>query len=277
MVIKERHGCLIAYADGPEDTPLHALIRITRRTPDRIVMDLHIARLLGALLVGGRKADLQRLRKAAEVEALARAKEGYRNHLHRLSEAALNWLAIGEQDAASQALFAITVGVAPIGYAADKSVHAPETARHFARCGSLYEAVPEVRAQFERARKLGRTWSAVVDRWDEIMPLHRAGKRKALDALLDLCVNPPGPPRKKRDAAIVVAASVAPNPVDARQDAVAYLFKKPGCKDVISANPRAKDMQSGWTRVALAEVVSRRPPNRSSRRHQSGVEGAHEA
>ena len=186
MKIEKRHDCVIAYTDPGVGMPLSALPSIARKAPKGAVMDIHVARLLGAMVVAGLPDDLERLRADAEPEALVRAQRAYAAVSDRMSPEALRWLGVGEQGKSSMALFAATVGVTPEGVRDRSDLTAfPLDADDFRRCALLYDAVPEVRVNLPRARDIHPVWAGLVDQWDDLMEIYRSKDNKALYAVID--------------------------------------------------------------------------------------------
>jgi len=182
--IETRHNCIVAYLEAGElGLSVRMTNEITNKAPSGAVIDSHIARMLGAILVAGLPEDLEVLFAVAEAEALTRAVRLRHDPTHKtLSGDALVWLAVGKQGLSSRALFAVTTGVAPEGMRDATAV--PYDADDFRRCALLYNAVPEVRENLHQARTLGPVWTILVDRWAALMEIHQEGDAKTLNDIL---------------------------------------------------------------------------------------------
>lgn len=184
MRIEKRQNCVIAYASDGGGISLRDFPKIAAQAPKGAVLDIHAARLLGALVVTGLREDLDRLRIEAEPEALARAHRTYANACDRMSPEALRWLAVGRQGSSSLALFAATVNVTPDGMDRNDLTAAPHDGGDFCRCADLYDAVPEVQANLSKARDISPEWAAMIDRWDDLLVVYYAEEWRELNALV---------------------------------------------------------------------------------------------
>ena len=81
--------------------------------------------------------------------------------MSELKENVLNWIATGRGCSSSQAMALAACGIPTRGdYPSDPAV--------LNRCLLLLEAVPEVRAHFDKIAALGAVWAKLIDRWAEV-------------------------------------------------------------------------------------------------------------
>lgn len=73
----------------------------------------------------------------------------------------LNWILTGETGASSMAMARALIGIK------GRTDH-PHDPDDLNRCLMLLAAVPEAREHMNKLRRMSPTWSALVDRWDEI-------------------------------------------------------------------------------------------------------------
>lgn len=83
---------------------------------------------------------------------------------------AARWAATGKAGTSSRAIMGVMTGAPP-----DNGYCYPHDDRDLGRCLGLLAAVPEWRGRMDEMRAVGPEWSALVDHWDELVELHRAG------------------------------------------------------------------------------------------------------
>jgi hypothetical protein len=84
----------------------------------------------------------------------------------KLSEAAVEWLADGEQGLSSRAIFnhlALGRPVSPFDY--------PHDIDDYQRCERLLRAVPELRKSFPSMANVGPHWPPLIEAWAEVARL----------------------------------------------------------------------------------------------------------
>lgn len=86
-----------------------------------------------------------------------------------LSDAAIQWLALGERGVSSEAIFAKLTGI-PVRDYRWLNTH-PHDPDDLYRCRKLLEAVPEFRARLSEMATVSPVWAALVEHWDELCTL----------------------------------------------------------------------------------------------------------
>ena len=181
--IKEENGCTFIFGA----MPIKALVTLTGGDNKGKVMDADLARMAGANFAWGKQEDLQRAKDQYRGPAVARIKSS--PMAASLDEAAIQWLAAGEQGMSSQAIF-WTVNAHlkfPDGKRPEETAY-PHDPSDLGRCRKLLE---EVRSVWERFAPVmgtvaGPVWAALVEHWgalcatmDEEAPEWRDGKGTA--------------------------------------------------------------------------------------------------
>ena len=94
------------------------------------------------------------------------------------------WLQSDATGLSSKCLLAETmnVHVGPPGHLGVKNY--PHDADDFGRCIGLLDAEPEIRGKLGVMADCGPQWAAIVQRWDELERLYRAGNRKRVNEIL---------------------------------------------------------------------------------------------
>lgn len=83
------------------------------------------------------------------------------------------WAAKGETGVSSTAILGMMMGQPP------KSRFCyPHDGGDLGRCIALLDAVPEYRARISEMKAVGPEWAALVDHWDKLEEMHRAGDKK---------------------------------------------------------------------------------------------------
>lgn len=161
--IEERGNCVIAYGALPLPDGFN---EVTERAPKNAVVDLHVARLLGATLAAGSAEDLKALAHDPDVlnEARARSKtllESVEGAF--LPDGAVEWHATGERGASSDAIFHRLTGT---GNGRDTT--SPMDGQDFRRCRLLIEQVPAFREHLGKMKDASSRWCFFVERWDDL-------------------------------------------------------------------------------------------------------------
>jgi len=161
----ERMGCQLAYGG----IPLTAVSEMAVKAPEGTVISPHLARLAEATMAFGLPDDIDRLCESMADEVLARTQLKHWNN--ELSEAALHWLALGEQGVSSQVMFRDILGVMPAMGSASEDNDTPRDPDDLRRCRLLVEAVPEIQDNLARLKRTSAAWMRLVDRWAEVCRL----------------------------------------------------------------------------------------------------------
>ena len=136
--IVETQGCRLIYGKIPLRSAKTMLSGMSRNA----VMDTDAARMFEATFVVGKKRDLDVLKNSARAAAIARVRHACA--ANGLSEAAIEWLAIGQQGRSSVSLFWLLSGVRPRSEAADLKDVLPLDLSDFMRCRRMLEEVPDL-------------------------------------------------------------------------------------------------------------------------------------
>lgn len=93
----------------------------------------------------------------------------------------LAWLQCDETGLSSKFLLAKTMNInaSPSG-----ANNYPHDADDFGRCIGLIDAEPRVRERLSVMLDCGPQWARIVNRWDELERLYRAGNRKRVNEIL---------------------------------------------------------------------------------------------
>jgi hypothetical protein len=143
--------------------PMSAFLALSSGMSEKAVVDIHVARLLGASLVVGDPDKLNRLKVDEGVLNEARARVAVA--VSGQTEAAAEWFATGERGSSSDAMFYRLAGV---GRA---SVDAPSDVDDLRRCRLLLEQVPELRSRLPDMADVSDEWSRLVSHWPRLCAL----------------------------------------------------------------------------------------------------------
>jgi len=131
-------------------------------------MDCHLARLAGCSLAMGLAEDTRALRAELAPIAIERTQVRYRGA--GLSEAAVRWLAVGEQGSSSMVMFAVITGVRPDPMREGDTSY-PHDPDDLSRCRLLLEQVPELADNLEKLSAVSPVWERIVNAWDQLCAL----------------------------------------------------------------------------------------------------------
>lgn len=160
--VEKRDGCTLIHGAVPA-SDLAALMLGAAKDDPEAVLDTDLARMAKANLAFGNRRDVEALKAALAADTLAQVKRAHPN----LGEAAVQWLATGEQDQSALAIFDATVeaGVAD----ADRRGAYPHDPDDLRRCRLLLEQVPEAQAGFDvRMREVSLAWQSLAMRWPDL-------------------------------------------------------------------------------------------------------------
>jgi len=179
----EHHGdCVLIFGS----IPVSKFGTLTKLVPEFSVMGPHLARLAGANIAMGPKADVDALALQFHDIAIERTKFHFSGS--GLSEAAIKWLAIGHHGGSSNAIFYRLTGVPPMEMSAGDMAHLahPHDPDDLSRCRRLLEEVPELATRIGEMASAGEEWASLVAVWDELCatmdsesPEWRSGKGSA--------------------------------------------------------------------------------------------------
>ncbi|MDA8376104.1 MAG: hypothetical protein M0Z50_03320 [Planctomycetia bacterium] len=162
--IKEENGCTFVFGA----LPISALARLTRGNPKGTVLAPNLARMAGANFAWGKPADIQREKDRYRESAINRVRNDPKTA--ELDEAAIQWLAVGEQGRSSQAIFwRINAHLQfPDAKAPMESAAYPLDPSDLGRCRKLLEQVPSVNEKFAQVMgtMAGPVWAGLVENWE---------------------------------------------------------------------------------------------------------------
>lgn len=162
----------IVLGYGPQ--PINFFVEAARLLSTSAVVDADVARMAGATFAAGEPEALAELRKRLEPRALkaftSSAFERQPKEYLQLMPGATKWLAVGERDASSEALFTRLSGVNVTRGAMDGVAHTdhPRNPSDFRRCRLMLEACPELAAQLNEAAGMSLEWSVLIHLWGTI-------------------------------------------------------------------------------------------------------------
>ena len=182
--IKEENGCTFVFGAMPID----AFVRLTGGYDKAVVLDTDLARMAGANFAWGKPADIQRAKDRYREPAINRVRNEPRPF--ELDEAAIQWLAVGEQGRSSLAIFwRINAHLRfPDAKTPMESIAYPLDPSDLGRCRKLLEQVPSVNEKFAQVMgtMAGPVWAGLVENWeclcatmDREAPAWRDGKGTA--------------------------------------------------------------------------------------------------
>ena len=162
--VQQREGCTLITGSVPV-TQLMALMSAAGKA----VLSDNLARLAGVQFAWGLPADVGALEDKLRAGKLAGLIAGQADpSAGGLSEAARQWLAVGEHGLSSCAMFWKLTGVKP-GYIADQNhyghPHDPDDLR---RCMRLLDQVPEFAGRIAEMATCSPEWAALVSHWDDL-------------------------------------------------------------------------------------------------------------
>lgn len=176
----EHHGnCILIFGA----VPASAFAALTRLVPKKAVMDAQLARIAGCSLAMGLLKDTKGLIAELSPAAVEISRRNYAGT--GLSEAAIQWLGVGERGASSDAMFLGLTGIRPIDMVGEATAY-PHDPDDLWRCRLLLEQVPELNSKLPDLRNISPIWVRLVASWDELCrtmdaesPYWREGKGRA--------------------------------------------------------------------------------------------------
>lgn len=159
MRIESLEGCTLIFAEAPHrGVPMEAMQLMLARHPEGL-LHTGLAKLYGAVLVGGTRAQLDALERAPQTQI--KRQEILDSLPHRLSPEARHWAAFGEHGLSSLSLFWLFAQHALPGY--DPSHPTPLDPSDLRRCLLVICALPE--AKMEKIPSLGPAWAKLYAHW----------------------------------------------------------------------------------------------------------------
>ncbi len=163
--VQQREGCTLITGSVPI-TQLTALMSAAGK--GAVVSD-NLARLAGVQFAWGLPADVDALEDKLRAGKLAGLIAGQADpSADGLSDAARQWLAVGEHGLSSCAMFWKLTGVKP-SYIADQNHYDyPHGAGDLRQCMMLLDQVPELKGRIHQMAECSRSWAALVSHWDDL-------------------------------------------------------------------------------------------------------------
>lgn len=159
--VETLEGCKIIRGE----VPLGDMAALMQQAPEGAVMDLRLASRIGAVMVFGAPAELDRLRARNLPPSPERQAQVAAARAAGLEPAAVAWVEDGDRGRSSETLFSVLTGVvlrSPQQYAA------PSDASDFGRCRQLLEAAPSLLGQFDRMGEVSPEWRGLVQAWSQL-------------------------------------------------------------------------------------------------------------
>lgn len=174
--VEHRGNCVLVFGA----VPTLAFGDLMKLAPNKSVVDTQLAHVAGCSMAIGLPEDAKKLIVEMAPDPLQRARLSYAGT--GLTEAAIKWLALGQRDACSGAMFLGITGVKPYDMAGSALAY-PLDPDDFKRCRLLVEQVPEIAARLEAVSSVSPIWQQIVDSWyslcdtmDSESPNWRSGK-----------------------------------------------------------------------------------------------------
>lgn len=127
------------------------------------VMDMHVARLMGATIAIGPAEELDALSRDPAVLEASRARSAAELSGVTLPAGALEWHATGHRGASSDAIFHFLLGL-PV----PDGIRVPLDASDFRRCRLLLEQVPDFARNLDKMAAASPVWARLAGRWNEL-------------------------------------------------------------------------------------------------------------
>ena len=159
--VETLEGCKIIRGE----VPLGDMAALMQQAPQGAVMDLRLASRIGAMMVFGAPAELDRLRARNLPPSPERQAQVAAARAAGLEPAAVAWVEDGDRGRSSETLFSVLTGVAlrsPQQYAV------PSDASDFGRCRRLLEAAPSLMGQIDRMGEVSPEGRALVQAWSQL-------------------------------------------------------------------------------------------------------------
>jgi len=156
-------GCTIVYGA----LPVNQLVEIANDAGPDSLMDMSLSSLMGATMVFGQRADLDRLRAARPAPSQDRQQEA-RKALLAGNGPLHAWLLYGERGRSSEAISHRFFGLPD-----DPKNHAPQDPSDLKRCLDFLEQTGSA-GRIDEMRSVSNEWDSLVDVWGEIVASFRA-------------------------------------------------------------------------------------------------------
>lgn len=173
-VIKEIEGCTVVYGD----LPLSQMAEVLGAAGDGFV-DPNAARVLGATMVVGTQANINKLKASESFKASAIQTAKKESQGADLSEDAVKWLIMGERGSSSSFMFGY---LAQIDVLKGSGCPIPRDAADMRRCRLLIEQVPEFKEHLHKLAGASDEWALLIERWNEICQVMDAESPEWRDA-----------------------------------------------------------------------------------------------
>lgn len=159
--VDRRDGCVLVFGG----IPVSDIAALTKTVGRGAVLDTDLARLAGASLAFGSRADVEALKASLAPSAAASVRSRYSD----LDPAAAEWLATGKHGTSSAMMFYRLTGVRPnILRDDDDPMSHPLDPDDLRRCRLLLEQVPAFYARLDEMRAVSPQWAALVDAWGDL-------------------------------------------------------------------------------------------------------------
>lgn len=130
------------------------------------ILDPTLARMCGADHAFGHPDDTMALRQKMAPDLIAQAHVYYQPL--RLSDEAITWIATGEHNPSSLAMFTYLTGVYPSNSRLFDHKAFPRDAIAFGCCHALATNVPEIRDHLHYMAALSTSWSRITSEWADL-------------------------------------------------------------------------------------------------------------
>jgi hypothetical protein len=159
--VERRDGCVLVFGG----IPVSGIAALTKTVGRGAVLDTDLARLAGASMAFGSRADVEALKASLAPSAAASVRSRYSD----LDPAAAEWLATGKHGTSAATIFYRLTGVRPnILRDGEDPVSHPRDPDDLRRCRLLLEQVPAFRLRLDEMRAVSPHWAALVGAWGDL-------------------------------------------------------------------------------------------------------------
>jgi hypothetical protein len=161
--IVQTQGCALTFGS----LPMSALPELLESAPADSMLDSTVARMAGANLACGLPHDLDILSARLRPAAIERTRAYYKGS--ELSDAAIEWIAVGDRGNSSDALFYALSGIRPDELGSRGVTAHPSDTSDLIRCRRMLEKLPELAATFRtKAPVMSSHWAGICAAWDKL-------------------------------------------------------------------------------------------------------------